>query len=148
MIACSPDIIYKALIDYNAWREWVPSLASARLLTREDMLAIVELGMDSKDAEPLMMECIETPRRNILARVIEGKSSMHEMEWSIEAADAGSAGQRNCKAQNRAALAQTRVMAGDEPVKVPRRAGLVGVGSQSGTWSRDRRGEYLRALGD
>ncbi len=89
VIPCAPELVYKALADYDAWLEWVPSLTSARLLTREHMLAIVELGLDGKDAETLMMECVETPRKGILARVIEGKAPIHEMEWSVEAADPG-----------------------------------------------------------
>jgi len=89
VIACAPELIYKALIDYDAWQEWVPSLISAKLLTREDILAIVEVGLDGKDPGILIMECIETPRKGILARVIEGKASLHEMEWRVEAADPG-----------------------------------------------------------
>jgi len=81
--------VYRALSDYDAWQEWMPSLASSRLLTREDILAIVELRTGGKAAEALMMECIQTPQRAVLARVIEGSTSIREMQWDIEPADPG-----------------------------------------------------------
>jgi hypothetical protein len=89
VIPCTQEIAYKTLIDYDAWPEWLPSVKSARLLTREDMLAIVELGLNREGAATLMMECIETPRKGLLARVIEGDAPIHEMEWRVEPADAG-----------------------------------------------------------
>ena len=51
---CAQELVYRVLADYDAWREWMPSLTSSRLLTREDILAIVELRTGSKDAEALM----------------------------------------------------------------------------------------------
>jgi hypothetical protein len=88
-IAGAPEVVYKALADYDSWQEWVPSLASARLLTREDRLAIVELNPGGKEAESLMLECIETPGKSVLARVIEGMAPIRELEWSVEPADPG-----------------------------------------------------------
>jgi hypothetical protein len=68
----------------------MPSLTSSRLLTREDILAVVELRTGSgKDSEALMMECIQTPQKAVLARAIEDPAAIREMQWNIEPAEPG-----------------------------------------------------------
>jgi len=85
----SPEVIYKALADYGAWREWVPSVTASRLLTAEDILAIVELGSGREGEETLMLECVQTPYKGVWARVIEGKSAIREIHWNVAGADEG-----------------------------------------------------------
>jgi ribosome-associated toxin RatA of RatAB toxin-antitoxin module len=89
IIPCAPELVYKALSDYDAWQEWLPSLATSRLLTREGTLAIVELMLAGKGAQPLILECVGTPAKSVQARVIEGRSRLREIEWHIEAAEPG-----------------------------------------------------------
>ena len=38
-----PGPVYEALIDYNNWFHWFPSMKASRLLMKEESLAIVEL---------------------------------------------------------------------------------------------------------
>jgi hypothetical protein len=83
------DLIYRTLADYDVWQHWMAALASSKLLTREDVLAIVELGPNGDRAEALMLEVIETPGKGVLARPIEGKAGFHEVEWTVEAAGPG-----------------------------------------------------------
>jgi|SRR5580704_9816135 ribosome-associated toxin RatA of RatAB toxin-antitoxin module len=83
----SPEVIYKALADYDAWQEWVPSVTASRLLSAEDVLAVVELG--SGREETLMLECVQTPNKAVWARVIEGKSAIREVQWSVAGAGEG-----------------------------------------------------------
>lgn len=89
LFPCTPDLIYEALADYDAWQEWTPSVASSKLLMREDILAIVELGMGAGGEETLLTECIQTPGRSVVARAIEGKGPIRAIEWNIEPADGG-----------------------------------------------------------
>jgi hypothetical protein len=91
VIPCAPELVYNALIVYDEWQEWLPSVKSGRLLTREGTLAIVELALNGRGDETLMLECIESPRNSVLVRVIEGNSPVHEIEWIVEAAEPGSA---------------------------------------------------------
>jgi hypothetical protein len=86
----SPEIVHEALADYEAWQEWAPSVKSSRLLTSEDILAIVELGSGRAGGETLMLECVQTPKKGVWARVIEGKSAIREIQWIVEGAGEGS----------------------------------------------------------
>jgi ribosome-associated toxin RatA of RatAB toxin-antitoxin module len=85
----SPEVVYKALADYEAWQEWVPSVTASRLLTAEDVLAVVELGSGRAGEETLMLECVQTPDKGVWARVIEGKSAIREIQWSVAGAGEG-----------------------------------------------------------
>src|ERR1039457_474029 len=77
----APRLIYEALADYDTWHDWVPLLTSSRLLMREDVLAIAEIGLTG---QALMLECVQTPDKGVLARVIEGKGPICEIHWTIE----------------------------------------------------------------
>jgi hypothetical protein len=88
----APEKFYEAFAGYNAWQEWIPSVTSSRLLTREDILAVVEVslgevGLGGKGGGTLMLECIETPGKGVLASVIEGRILISEIHWSVEPAD-------------------------------------------------------------
>jgi hypothetical protein len=85
----SPEVIHETLADYEAWQEWVPSVTSSRLLTSEDILAVVELGSGHGGAETLMLECVQTPNKGVWARVIEGKSAIREIQWNVAGAGEG-----------------------------------------------------------
>ena len=67
----------------------MPSIASSRLLTREGTLAIVEVGLSTAGSETVLIECIETPGRSVLTRVIEGEAPVVEIDWSVEADNSG-----------------------------------------------------------
>lgn len=84
------NLVYETLVNYDSWFQWLPSMKSSRLLVKEDMLAIVELGFDVRGHEDLlMMECIHTPGKVVLGRVIEGRSPVREIQWDIEPAGSG-----------------------------------------------------------
>jgi hypothetical protein len=85
-------LIYEALIDYNNWSQWFPALKASRLLMKEESLAVVELVFDIPGEETLMMECIHTANKTVLGRVIEGRTPVAEIQWSVEPADAGASG--------------------------------------------------------
>jgi hypothetical protein len=85
----APKLIYKALADYDAWHDWVPLLASSRLLTREDVLAIAEIGLIGQS---LMLECVQTPDEGVLARVIEGKGPISRGAPRVDVLCASGAG--------------------------------------------------------
>jgi hypothetical protein len=87
----SPDQVYEALAGYDAWQQWVPSATSSRLLTREDILAIVQLDLGGKGGGRLLLECIETPGKGVVASVIEGKAAVPEIQWTVEQVDQNSA---------------------------------------------------------
>jgi hypothetical protein len=87
-----PGPVYEALIDYNNWFHWFPSMTASRLLMKEESLAIVELvfatsGGNAPVEETLMMECIHTANRTVLGRVIEGRTPVREIQWDLEAAE-------------------------------------------------------------
>jgi len=88
IFTCTPEVIHEALAGYDNWHEWVPLVSSSRLLTREDILAVVELNMESSGGATLV-ECIQIPGSGLLARVIEGNSPVREIHWVVEAADDG-----------------------------------------------------------
>ncbi len=89
VIPCAPELVYKELTGYDTWQEWLPSIVSSRLLTREGTLAIVEVGLATAGSETVLIECIETPCKTVLARVIEGQAPVVEIDWSFEADTSG-----------------------------------------------------------
>jgi ribosome-associated toxin RatA of RatAB toxin-antitoxin module len=82
--------IFDTLIDYDAWSEWLPSVSSSRLLTKEGNLALAELGWAARGEETVIVECIQTPNQSLLARVIQGRVPVREIEWTIAPGAAGS----------------------------------------------------------
>ena len=87
VLPCSPALVYQSLIDYDSWSEWLPAIAYSRLLTKEDTLAIVQLGFNIRGQENLIIECIHTPDKAVLCRVIEGKVPLRQIQWEIEPAE-------------------------------------------------------------
>jgi ribosome-associated toxin RatA of RatAB toxin-antitoxin module len=85
----SPVDVYQSLIDYDSWLEWLPSITSSRLLTKEDTLAIVQLGFSVRAEEDLILECIQTTNSTVLTRVIEGRVPLQQIQWEIQPAESG-----------------------------------------------------------
>ena len=85
-LACSAEAIYEILIDYDAYREWMPHIRNSALLAKAGELAIARLDLADSEEDLISLECIHTTNRGVLCRVIEGEVSLTQIEWELEEA--------------------------------------------------------------
>lgn len=91
-LACEPSLAYEILIDYDAYSEWFPLIASSRLLAKEGDLAIAEFEMKPPGKGKFVMECIHGKNRLVLTRIISGWHPASQFEWKLETVDS-----KNCR---------------------------------------------------
>ncbi len=89
LVPCDAALAYEILTDYDAYSEWMPLMASSKLLAREGELAIAEFAVFKPDGDKLVMECIHSKNTMVLGRRIEGKFPLSKIQWDLAPADAG-----------------------------------------------------------
>lgn len=83
-IACEPALVYEILTDYDSYCEWMPMVATSKLLAEEGDLAIAELSVSLGEGETMAIECIHDRNRLVLSRAIGGSLPVEKMQWEIE----------------------------------------------------------------
>jgi ribosome-associated toxin RatA of RatAB toxin-antitoxin module len=83
-------LLYDVLTDYDTYSEWLPFITQSKLLAREGDLAIAEFELAKSKGEKFAIECIHTRNKMVLTRRISGAVPVSQVEWTLEAADAGS----------------------------------------------------------
>jgi ribosome-associated toxin RatA of RatAB toxin-antitoxin module len=86
--ACTPDVLYEILTDYDSYKEWVPGMYDSALLAKEGELAIASMDFAAEGKKHVSVECIHTTNRGVLSRSIEGETLVKSIEWTIEPAGA------------------------------------------------------------
>ena len=89
LLPCDPALTYEILTDYDGYAEWVPFMASSKLLAIEGELAIAEFGLGRRRVHKMVMECIHAKNQMVLGRRIEGRIPVSKIQWDITPADGG-----------------------------------------------------------
>ncbi len=146
----SPALVYKSLIDYDSWFEWLPSITSSRLLTKEDTLAIVQLGFSMREEDNLILECIQTTNDTVLTRVIVLQSSVKR----ADSVGDPTRGERRFQSNSVGRKADTPpsfesgVLASPESVRVPPGVAILDGGGVPGSPDFAERRKPLRTVGN
>ena len=82
-IAGEPALLYEILTDYEQLGEWMPRIASGKLLAREGDLVLAELELKGGEASRFSMECIHSKDQMVVWRPIENKVSVAEVRWEL-----------------------------------------------------------------
>jgi ribosome-associated toxin RatA of RatAB toxin-antitoxin module len=85
VIPCEASLIYEILTDYDAYSDWLPTVAQSKLLAREGDLAIAEFDLASPKGDKYTFECIHTRNKMVLTRRISGKAPVTQVEWKLQA---------------------------------------------------------------
>jgi ribosome-associated toxin RatA of RatAB toxin-antitoxin module len=88
-LAAEPALIYDILDDYDSYAEWMPLVATSKLLAREGDLAIAEFHLRWPRDYRIVTECVHTRNRMVLARPIEGSIPVYQIQWDIAPAAEG-----------------------------------------------------------
>jgi ribosome-associated toxin RatA of RatAB toxin-antitoxin module len=90
-VSCEPGLVYELVSDYGSWSQWLPGIASSKVLAQEINFAIVELEFTAKPGIKVTVECVHAPTQMVVARSLIGNHPELKIEWKITPAESGQA---------------------------------------------------------
>jgi ribosome-associated toxin RatA of RatAB toxin-antitoxin module len=90
-VSCEPGLVYEIVSDYGAYQQWLPGIASSKVLAQEINFAIVELEFVAKPGVKVTVECVHAPTQMVVARSLIGNHPELKLEWKIRPAESGQA---------------------------------------------------------
>jgi hypothetical protein len=84
----SPEAVYGHLTNYDGYADWMPGVASARLLAQEGDLAVAEFELVPGGARQ-SVECIHDRNAQVLVRPIGSATALGQLQWTLSRAPEG-----------------------------------------------------------